>query len=287
LSFTLIELLVVIAIIAILAAMLMPALEGAREAAQKAADLSHLDQMHGMLVMYGNDHGDVIPPHWDWRDYADRRSQGAWKTSYEMVFLNRWSNQSMVQPLIDYGLNGKIMNCTNTGRVDDITNPDPNETDALYFNDNAHPGGRSLYWAASYAYMPGSQTAFKEGAYKWGPGVIYDSLPSTLAPMNLRGARSHQIMLADRTYFGPYLKNNSHGIANHARTGEPTGWLACDHERFCELVAGGHRLRVDGAARWADPEEMGKDFEHGMDPWEPTHAHYGNRNGGPKMLWYW
>lgn len=61
LDFTLIELLVVIAIIAILAAMLMPALESAREAAQRARCLSELRQVHTGTVMYANDYGDRLP----------------------------------------------------------------------------------------------------------------------------------------------------------------------------------------------------------------------------------
>jgi prepilin-type N-terminal cleavage/methylation domain-containing protein/prepilin-type processing-associated H-X9-DG protein len=53
--FTLIELLVVIAIIAILAAMLMPALEAAREAANKARCASNLRQVSLAVQMYVND----------------------------------------------------------------------------------------------------------------------------------------------------------------------------------------------------------------------------------------
>jgi len=54
-GFTLIELLVVIAIIAILAALLLPAIQSAKEAAQRTKCLSNLHQMGRAIRMYLND----------------------------------------------------------------------------------------------------------------------------------------------------------------------------------------------------------------------------------------
>ena len=53
-AFTLVELLVVIAIIGLLAALLMPALEAARESAQKAVCITNLSQIGKAVLLYTN-----------------------------------------------------------------------------------------------------------------------------------------------------------------------------------------------------------------------------------------
>lgn len=60
-GFTLVELLVVIGIIALLISILLPTLQRAREAGNRAQCLSNLHQIHLMLQLYANANDDLVP----------------------------------------------------------------------------------------------------------------------------------------------------------------------------------------------------------------------------------
>lgn len=60
-GFTLIELLVVVAIIALLIAILLPALQGARDAAKVTLEVANLRSLGGAMTQYGLDWNDFFP----------------------------------------------------------------------------------------------------------------------------------------------------------------------------------------------------------------------------------
>ena len=99
-GFTLIELLVVIAIIAILAAILFPVFAQAREAARKASCLSNARQIVSGILMYAQDHDEVLP---------------AMRFDVSANMLDSW--MFAVNP---YVRNGKIYRCP--------SDPNPNNT---------------------------------------------------------------------------------------------------------------------------------------------------------------
>jgi len=91
-AFTLVELLVVIGIIAVLVALLLPALQKAREAANRSVCLSNLHQIHLLLVMYANLNGDRVPL--GWSSTVPNGAPGAAQGSGNNHFLSRTNTTS-------------------------------------------------------------------------------------------------------------------------------------------------------------------------------------------------
>ena len=91
-GFTLLELLVVISVIAILTGLLLPALNKARMAGQKAGCGSGLKQIGNAMSMYRNDHDDYIAP----KD-AGIKHMYYWDFVYGHLYLNYKEGKGLIR----------------------------------------------------------------------------------------------------------------------------------------------------------------------------------------------
>lgn len=262
-AFTLIELLVVIAIIALLAALLLPSLRSARDNAKRTVCLNNLRQMSLCVFAYADDNRGVAASRFDWTQWT---VQGP--GDYRLVNPWRWSRDSMVLPLVRYGLIGKLAYCPfNGARPEDLVVPDFNQlvagptTGDILEQDYS---GTYWYWAAYYNYHPGLDVV----AATPGTGVSIKDTKATYAGMFLQRSEPDTVLMSDKsTVFGPA---GGYVEVNHLTGGRRGGWQV---GTFASL-GGGHRLRLDGAAYWVQPREIGKDFINAVGANDINLSHY-------------
>jgi len=268
-GFTLIELLVVIAIIAILAALLMPALEKARESARRSVCQSNLHNMSLAVTMYTGDNRGQAPPRFAWSQF----NNGPSFEGYEIMNPWRWSHEWMVRPLVPYGLTGQIAFCPSSGaRPIDRVIPDFTiVTPAAGLNDRLYretTQNTYWYWGAYYCYNPGLDACVKVG--KWALSIR--DTKATFAGMFPEREGGGRVLMSDKTMVHTALLAAE---VNHVASGGG-GWISgmVGWGWVASNVAGGNRLWANGAAEWAKPNKMGKDFQYGIETQDISFAHY-------------
>ena len=264
-GFTLIEVLVVIGIIAVLISIILPALARACDAANRVQCASNLRQIGQAIINYATQNKGWAPLKGGTKQYP-----------YE------WHKHTLVNPLMRYGLNLKIM----SSPTQELFNPP-------WDGWPGHDGGQPV-WFVNYQYLIGlGDAATVSGGGRW-----YED-PPTAATQKLGRAkklnaatpvtstRDVPVMVVDMNlYFEP--DNGFNNVAN-AR------WFYANHglrSRFDpqlvdirKYVKGSHRLHTDGHVRWALTDELGRNDTQIKITGNVSNARYSHSGDSRPYFW--
>src|SRR5262245_20191608 len=271
-GFTLIELLVVMAIISILVGLTMPAVQRAREAANRTHCANNLKQISLALHLYHDSHKRLPPsrppnegPTWAWLILPELEQGNLfrlWDYNKDPFFLApnealtavvpTWFCPSRREPT---GSCAKAFKQRIACPIADGTNGSPGDYAACIGTTGAdYP-----------LYMPNGGVVAPNGVFVWGRGINFQMIPDGLSNTILVGEK-HVPEFAFGVYPWDCSMYDGHNPICNTRSGGPSFPLATDrkndgwafgsyHPYLCQFAF------CDGSVRWVDtlisPESLG------------------------------
>jgi len=287
-GFSLVELLVVISIVALVIALLLPALHQARKVTRKTLCSNNQRQIILALLVYSADYGHTLPLKWDKGDFADPKLRD---TSFEMMNPNYWSKDDMVDPLRQYGLVGKMLyepgRSTNSVPLPNLTETVP-QVDSVFLRENTAPSSSALYWQTDYNYLAFFEEAAENNVYSFGGTgglTIHDTEPTMARREIDEVQRPDAVLLTCNLIYSDRADASS--IPHPVRADRPIREVPTTWTWFAENVWGSNSGWLDGSVRWNNADQMGKDFQFGIVPDDPTKAHATVGSLPVQRAYYW
>lgn len=225
-GFTLVELLVVIAVIAILAAILFPVFSRARAKARQASCESNMHELGVAILMYAQDHGDVLPA-WCF---------GALSGNDNGPAQGAYTWDTVIQP---YLKNTQILTCPNSpfGRVVGGTGPDK---------------GQPIRSYAMPRYVGDPEGTFRPGgACDYPCPMDWPPLPDQTVLLMEKGERGIGIVgdAAGENFFQSHSSSSAGGLSKAFYHNEGKNFLFLDgHVKWFKGGSGPFAALVDLAA---------------------------------------
>jgi prepilin-type N-terminal cleavage/methylation domain-containing protein len=232
-AFTLIEILVVVAIVAVLIGLLLPAVQQAREAANRARCLNNLKQLGLALHCYADAYS-VFPPS---GCYPAGQTEDPWSA---LARLLPFVEEAGLQKLIDFSTSSdSAPTDVTTVRVPQFLCPDE-------INDHLDSAG--THWPLNYAVCGGTWFILDPATGRGGDGAFPPSATSPLGivrPTDISDGLSNTLAMAEVKAFQPYLRDGDNPSTVGAAPPASPAAVAAHGGTFRAGTSGGHVEWVD------------------------------------------